>query len=239
MRTFKKQKFFKAVAAMKSSFTLELLVRPGAGLELFPGESSGYNSSASSITEEQIPSWITAELKNQSRLGNMKENQDKLDNFRTKIKSIAPPRVPNRSATTTLSTTSGDQKQNTTIIKLSESGTVINNTLIPTLHIDDRTNCSVVRVDPMGGGGGHPPPPPVPELKTVRVDVHRNGGPRMEGIPPPPPFVNGGNKSRASIASSTESGEVSSSSTLSSAISQAVKLRAAVIIQKITVFFVL
>lgn len=41
---------------MKQSRRLDLWVRTGAGLELFPGESSGYNSSASSATGDQSPS---------------------------------------------------------------------------------------------------------------------------------------------------------------------------------------
>lgn len=32
-------------------------MRKAAASELFPGESSGYNSSASSVTEDQSPSW--------------------------------------------------------------------------------------------------------------------------------------------------------------------------------------
>lgn len=42
---------------MKTSRQLDLVVRKGAGSELFPGESSGYNSSASSVTGDQSPSW--------------------------------------------------------------------------------------------------------------------------------------------------------------------------------------
>lgn len=42
---------------MKSSRQLNLLIRKAAGSELFPGESSGYNSSASSVTGDQSPSW--------------------------------------------------------------------------------------------------------------------------------------------------------------------------------------
>lgn len=42
---------------MKTARHLELVVRKGAGSELFPGESSGYNSSASSVTGDQSPSW--------------------------------------------------------------------------------------------------------------------------------------------------------------------------------------
>lgn len=48
---------FQAVNVMKTSRHLELLVRKGAGSELFPSESSGYNSSASSVTGDQSPSW--------------------------------------------------------------------------------------------------------------------------------------------------------------------------------------
>lgn len=48
---------FQAVSLMKTSRQLELVVRKSAGSELFPGESSGYNSSASSVTGDQSPSW--------------------------------------------------------------------------------------------------------------------------------------------------------------------------------------
>ena len=46
-----------AVSAMKASSTLDLLVRRSAGCDLFPGESSGYNSSASSVAGGDSPSW--------------------------------------------------------------------------------------------------------------------------------------------------------------------------------------
>lgn len=43
---------------MKATHNLELIIRTGAGLDLFPGESSGYNSSASSVTGgDQSPCW--------------------------------------------------------------------------------------------------------------------------------------------------------------------------------------
>lgn len=44
-----------AIAAMKVSGRLELLVREGAGTELVSPESSGYNSSASSAAGERSP----------------------------------------------------------------------------------------------------------------------------------------------------------------------------------------
>ncbi|XP_060531155.1 harmonin isoform X2 [Cylas formicarius] len=49
--------FNEAVSIMKSVRQLNLIIRKGAGSELFPGESSGYNSSASSVTGDQSPSW--------------------------------------------------------------------------------------------------------------------------------------------------------------------------------------
>ncbi|XP_073998502.1 uncharacterized protein isoform X2 [Rhodnius prolixus] len=47
--------FSEAVSVMRCSGVLELIVRKGAGLDLFPGESSGYNSSASSVAGDNPP----------------------------------------------------------------------------------------------------------------------------------------------------------------------------------------
>ncbi|KAK9509115.1 hypothetical protein O3M35_006502 [Rhynocoris fuscipes] len=47
--------FNEAVSVMRCSGILELVVRKGAGLDLFPGESSGYNSSASSVAGDNPP----------------------------------------------------------------------------------------------------------------------------------------------------------------------------------------
>ncbi|XP_069675086.1 harmonin isoform X2 [Periplaneta americana] len=49
--------FSDAVNVLKTSRQLDLIVRKGAGMDLFPGESSGYNSSASSVNGDQSPSW--------------------------------------------------------------------------------------------------------------------------------------------------------------------------------------
>nr|CAH7754677.1 unnamed protein product [Callosobruchus chinensis] len=49
--------FNEAVNLMKTSRQLDLVIRKSAASELFPGESSGYNSSASSVTEDQNPAW--------------------------------------------------------------------------------------------------------------------------------------------------------------------------------------
>ncbi|XP_072159723.1 uncharacterized protein [Bemisia tabaci] len=56
--------FNEAVSVLRGSGRLVLLVKKGAGAELFPGESSGYNSSASSVAGDQSPeTWV-----NKSRL---------------------------------------------------------------------------------------------------------------------------------------------------------------------------
>lgn len=50
--------FSEAVSVMKATQHLELVVRTAAGRDLFPGESSGYNSSTSSMTGgDQSPCW--------------------------------------------------------------------------------------------------------------------------------------------------------------------------------------
>lgn len=59
---------------MKSSCQLDLVVRKSAGSELFPGESSGYNSSASSVTGDQSPSWSDSK-----RLSMVKEESADLE----------------------------------------------------------------------------------------------------------------------------------------------------------------
>ncbi|XP_031338949.1 harmonin [Photinus pyralis] len=66
--------FSEAVNLMKTARQLDLLVRKSAGSELFPSESSGYNSSASSVTGDQSPSW--SDLK---RLSIVKEESLELE----------------------------------------------------------------------------------------------------------------------------------------------------------------
>lgn len=55
--SFYEMPFNEAVNVLKSSRQLDLIIRKGAGLDLFPGESSGYNSSASSVNGDQSPNW--------------------------------------------------------------------------------------------------------------------------------------------------------------------------------------
>lgn len=98
--------FSEAVAVMKSSSKLDMVVRTAAGCDLFPGESSGYNSSASSVTGDQSPCWADAKSK---RL--------------TAVREEPPP-------TGGAGAGAGAGQLNKTIIKLSENGTSINNTYI-------------------------------------------------------------------------------------------------------------
>lgn len=65
---------------MKNSRQLDLVVRKSAGSELFPGESSGYNSSASSVTGDQSPSWSDSK-----RLSIVKEESMDLEDRLTQL----------------------------------------------------------------------------------------------------------------------------------------------------------
>lgn len=141
--------FSEAVAIMKSSSVLELYVRPGAGLDLFPSESSGYNSSASSVTGDQSPCWgeqakrlsiVREESTNSSdRMngGNGTYNKAR-SNRKDKPLQVDVPKVPVNYSKNNHNNY-GDQKSTpiqATIIKLTENGPMINNTMIPGLNND-------------------------------------------------------------------------------------------------------
>lgn len=207
---------------MKSSSVLQLVIRAAVGLDLFPGESSGYNSSASSVTEEQIPAWIEKTSKRLSA----KQN--------ARLKLINPPRVPN---TQKYNNHNNILNTNTTIIKLSDNGTVINNTLIPNIQEVvhqpiNRQNCSIVLVQPEDFK------PIITNRnindihtndikKIITVDVHSNN---MGDIPSPPPNQLDMNKSSISTSNSESVNNSLGRSSLSSAIFDEVKRRAATVI---------
>ncbi|XP_064547256.1 putative uncharacterized protein DDB_G0277255 isoform X2 [Drosophila montana] len=96
--------FSEAVAVMKGSSKLDMVVRTAAGCDLFPGESSGYNSSASSVTGDQSPCWADAKSK---RLTAVREEPSQASGAVQVHKQL-----------------------NKTIIKLTENGTSINSTYI-------------------------------------------------------------------------------------------------------------
>ncbi|XP_061390608.1 uncharacterized protein LOC133325925 [Musca vetustissima] len=151
--------FSEAVAVMKSSNKLDMTVHKGAGCDLFPGESSGYNSSASSVTGDQSPCWGDVKSK---RLTSVREetsvtppspphgptitkhniwNQQGLyeNEPRSRSKSNAERCMKSmvndntiRPDDTMKNMTKSHKEINKTIIKLSESGTSINNTYVAT-----------------------------------------------------------------------------------------------------------
>ncbi|XP_059619167.1 uncharacterized protein LOC132263422 [Phlebotomus argentipes] len=247
--------FSEAVAIMKSSSRLDLVIRTAAGLDLFPGESSGYNSSASSVTGgDQSPCWGDQASKRLSMvreenghldvsMGGTRrpkswERGSEIDRRMDKLHPVAPPRVPEEHD-------KNAKNSNTTIIKLSDSGTVINNTVIPHLsavEVSSGRQATRVHVSPeVGDDTGFVDDEETPdrskladicfvsrqsETKTVIVEVHRSPGasePSSGSIPPPPPCFQTPGHARTPSIASTSSGCTSS---LSSAISDELKRRA-------------
>lgn len=164
--------FSEAVAVMKSSSKLDMVVRTAAGCDLFPGESSGYNSSASSVTGDQSPCWADAKSK---RL--------------TAVREEPPPSTGPGAAAGQL---------NKTIIKLSENGTSINNTYIARQEATPpgqtatesisrsttmrRGSCQGMGMGKAGGGLGTamgtaavPPPPAAPPANGAGNSSSANG----------------------------------------------------------------
>nr|NP_572290.2 uncharacterized protein Dmel_CG5921, isoform C [Drosophila melanogaster]AAN09159.2 uncharacterized protein Dmel_CG5921, isoform C [Drosophila melanogaster] len=113
--------FSEAVAVMKSSSKLDMVVRTAAGCDLFPGESSGYNSSASSVTGDQSPCWADAKSK---RLTAVREESG-AGGGGCGLSSAPGAGSPNWSQGVEV-----HKQMNKTIIKLTENGTSINNTYI-------------------------------------------------------------------------------------------------------------
>ncbi|XP_011187883.2 putative uncharacterized protein DDB_G0282129 isoform X1 [Zeugodacus cucurbitae] len=133
--------FSEAVAVMKSASKLEMIVRKAAGCDLFPGESSGYNSSASSVTGDQSPCWADAKSKRLTAVceettttapiwnessgaatayTEQQRRADQQQHGCNKHNRDAPEKKP----------VGSQQQVNKTIIKLSEQGTSINNTFV-------------------------------------------------------------------------------------------------------------
>ncbi|XP_039961406.1 putative uncharacterized protein DDB_G0282129 [Bactrocera tryoni] len=195
--------FSEAVAVMKSASKLEMAVRKAAGCDLFPGESSGYNSSASSVTGDQSPCWADAKSK---RLTAVREETTTAPIWNEPPGAAAPYAEQQRRADLQDGCNNhnrdapekkpiGSQQQvNKTIIKLSEQGTSINNTFVSSTQ--PVANGSRIAseygiprsVNTVGSHEALPiPPPMVPmnssgssyvtreerETRTVTVEVHR------------------------------------------------------------------
>jgi harmonin len=236
--------FSEAVTIMKATSVLELYIRPGAGLDLFPSESSGYNSSASSVTGDQSPCWgeqtkrlsiVREESTNSSdrmngggggAYGKMRFNRC------DKPLYVDVPKVPenysknsnnNYGELKSTAAAAATTTPNTTIINLTENGTLINNTILPGLN-----NGYAVTKDSVGGDVD-PTNKKIADIcfvsrqnetKIVTVEVHRSSNTSSTSSGNFP-SLNGGEKDeRDSIGSNTSS--------LSSAISDELKRRAEV-----------
>lgn len=214
---------------MKNTSVLEIFVRTSVGLDLFPGESSGYNSSASSITGDQSPSWGEAA----KRLSIVREestsSSDRINGtfrFRDRRKEKPMPvEVPKIPSNLSKQSSTKNSNQNTTIIKLSEDGpTMINNTMIP--DVKNINNTVYEEIENQKISNAHEKIANIcfvskqNETKIVTVEVHRSSSAK---IAPPPQFAN--EKDVYEPASSPSS---SGQSSLSSAISEELKRRAEV-----------
>lgn len=202
--------FSEAVSIMKNSSVLELFVRTCVGLDLFPGESSGYNSSASSITGDQSPCWGEAA----KRLSIVREestsSSDRMHNtfrFRDRRKDkplpVEVPKIPK-------------SHPNTTIIKLTEDGPVINNTIVKNNGYEE---AGVQKVNSQEKIANICFVSKQNETKIVTVEVHRSSSTK---IAPPPQFAN------PEVTKETDEGSSSEQSSLSSAITEELRRRAEV-----------
>ncbi|CAO1377955.1 unnamed protein product [Diamesa serratosioi] len=247
--------FSEAVAIMKSSTVLELIVRTGVGMELFPGESSGYNSSASSVTGDQSPCWGDQAAK---RLSIVREestsscdrmngtfrpkSRDRQNLDRRKDKAVEMPQVPT-AYLNAKNAKNNNGNNNTTIINLSENGTVINNTLIPNVRnmttsemkVKENnfriTNDDNIHMSYNNSNNDNDQDrddrkianicfvSKQNETKIVTVEVHRSATSGTTKAPPPPPPAMSHDRTpsvTSSIATSTLSSETFESSSNSS-----------------------
>ncbi|CAH0561329.1 unnamed protein product [Brassicogethes aeneus] len=202
--------FNEAVNLMKTSRQLDLVVRKSAGSELFPGESSGYNSSASSVTGDQSPSWSDSK-----RLSIVKEESLDLEDRLSQLDQ----RFRKMSGGSKWDAIEWDEIQQEekpffkpTIINLSENGTTIKNNgdeeeFYETRNFDNQKMSDNI------------PAPPMMETKTVVVEVHRSDEdkPKVEK-----PLQNVHNVLTKSASVSSFSSVASRSSTASSSLSSAI-----------------
>lgn len=173
--------FSEAVAVMKSSNKLDMTVHKGAGCDLFPGESSGYNSSASSVTGDQSPCWgdvkskrltsvreessvappspphTTGGSKHNTWNQTLYENEPRIRSKSNAERVMKPMTTEGNTGTrspnvVSSSSAKSNKEINKTIIKLSESGTSINNTFVPSTQQSGNTD--TIRHIPSSGAVG-------------------------------------------------------------------------------------
>lgn len=172
--------FSEAVAVMKSSSKLDMVVRTAAGCDLFPGESSGYNSSASSVTGDQSPCWADAKSK---RL--------------TAVREEPPPAGGGVGG-------GGAAQLNKTIIKLSENGTSINNTYIARQESPPTTE-SISRSTTMRRGSCQGTAKTAAAAAAAGGGGGGGGGEIGTAMPPVPPAAPPGNGASSAAGSSSSS----------------------------------
>ncbi|KAJ8939761.1 hypothetical protein NQ318_004175, partial [Aromia moschata] len=203
--------FNEAVNLMKTSRQLDLVVRKSAGSELFPGESSGYNSSASSVTGDQSPSWSDSK-----RLSIVKEENLDLEDRLSHLDRLNK-RISNCKKWNTIEWEEETEEKpyfKPTIINVSESGTTIKNngTECPTFE-NNKSNSKIADIRMISQQH---------ETKTVIVEVHRSDIEEK-----PEKSTNGHNTPKedfSSLASKSSNASVTSSS-LSSAICTEIQRR--------------
>ncbi|XP_055840995.1 putative uncharacterized protein DDB_G0277255 [Episyrphus balteatus] len=187
--------FSEAVAVMKSSSTLEMVVRSGAGLDLFPGESSGYNSSASSVTGDQSPCWADQSAK---RLSSVREEPLSSSSSAAAKSHLWHDRRKNPPLTSALQSSSASSscssatikdESNKTIIQLSESGTLINNTMVASNHDSGASTSSSISSSSSLSSSASMCDDSNLKLNFImppdQANPHHHRTPQL--IPPPPP----------------------------------------------------
>uniref|UniRef100_A0A182YIC5 PDZ domain-containing protein n=1 Tax=Anopheles stephensi TaxID=30069 RepID=A0A182YIC5_ANOST len=198
--SFAEASFGEAVAVMKSSHVLELVVRPSAGLDLFPGESSGYNSSASSVNGDQSPCWGDQTSKRLSivreesishdrrRLAPVPTVPEIVTSANDNQSAVPPPPPPQprsnqepkqqqqqqvqKQQQPRVTLAGPTRKKNTTIIEFSERGAIVN----PEAK-QSETKTIIVEVHRSASAGS-----------MVADDESGNGTASGTIIPPPPPL---------------------------------------------------
>ncbi|KAL9880730.1 uncharacterized protein ACN2A1_012083 isoform 1-T3 [Glossina fuscipes fuscipes] len=181
--------FSEAVAVMRSSNKLDMMIRTKVGCDLFPGESSGYNSSASSITGDQSPCWGDAKSK---RLISVKEEVTPLTTTPIKSWENLAQTVGKQVLTSganeepnVYETKADGTEVNKTIIKLLDNGTLINNKML-----DNNPNASI--------NANTSTTKPWDSAATKKDDTLK------APPPPPPPLANNDTDNRGQFEIQTE-----------------------------------
>lgn len=198
--------FNEAVSVLRSSGLLELIVRKGAGLDLFPGESSGYNSSASSVAGDQSPeTWLNKRLsivKEESII----DSEGRFSHSDITNRNCIERRDPQTNSTTPCTSTKSTNTESTrTVIHVGPDDLKKETSTSETTECHKNKLAEICMVSQQTET----------KTTTVLVEVHQSeeeGGPKMDN-------------SGLLNSSSTSSFTSSSNNSLSSAISQELQRR--------------